>query len=49
VKHIRQSENIGAARNFDFVQRQATGKYFAWFADDDLCEETFLEALATSR
>ena len=35
IKHFRQSQNIGAARNFKFVFEQACGDYFLWAADDD--------------
>jgi glycosyltransferase involved in cell wall biosynthesis len=45
IKYHRQERNIGAGANFQFVMRQATGKYFAWFADDDSCEPDFVEAL----
>lgn len=30
-----QKENLGAAENFRFVLRKASGKYFMWAADDD--------------
>lgn len=45
IKYIRQDSNIGAIPNFNFVLEKATGKYFAWAADDDLCEKDFVEKL----
>lgn len=35
IKFFRQERNIGMVPNFEFVLRQATGKYFMWVADDD--------------
>ena len=45
IRYYRQSQNIGAISNFKFVFRKATGKYFLWAADDDLCEDAFIEKL----
>jgi glycosyltransferase involved in cell wall biosynthesis len=45
VRYHRQPENLGPQRNFNFVLQQATGKYFAWIADDDLCDEHFFGEL----
>lgn len=45
VCYYRQSHNIGALANFEFVLTKATGKYFAWAADDDLCEHRFIEGI----
>lgn len=38
IKYWRQESNIGMIPNFEFVLRQATGKYFMWVADDDNLE-----------
>lgn len=35
IKYFRQGRNIGMIPNFEFVLRQASGKYFMWVADDD--------------
>ena len=35
IRYFRNSENIGATKNFDLVLEKATGKYFMWAADDD--------------
>ncbi len=43
ITYIRHSENIGAARNFNFVFRAASSQYFKWAAHDDVMEPTFLE------
>ena len=40
---IRHSDNIGAARNFNFVFRASPCEYFKWAAHDDLMEPTYLE------
>lgn len=45
VRYVRQPRNLGALGNFRFVLEQARGKYFAWFADDDLCEPDFVSRL----
>ncbi|HTH56735.1 MAG TPA: glycosyltransferase family 2 protein [Cyclobacteriaceae bacterium] len=38
IKYYRQNSNIGLVKNFEFVLRKATGKYFMWVADDDTIE-----------
>lgn len=38
VRYYRQRQNIGLVGNFEFVLRQASGKYFMWVADDDAIE-----------
>ena len=43
IRYIHQPENLGAARNYNFVLSQARGVYFKWAAHDDLCEPEFLE------
>ena len=45
IRYFRQNRNIGAVSNFEFVLNEATGKYFIWVADDDLCESGFIEKL----
>lgn len=45
VRYFKQAENIGATANFEFVLEKASGKYFFWTADDDLCEESFVERI----
>ena len=44
IRYVRQSENLGAADNFNYVFTQARGEYFKWAAHDDLLEPDFLEA-----
>ena len=36
IRYVLQSENIGLARNHDFVFRQSRGELFKWAAADDL-------------
>ena len=45
VRYWRNSENIGAVRNFGRVLAEASGKYFTWLASDDF----FAEAQAISK
>ena len=42
VRHFRQSRNIGAPANWNFVARQARGRYFKWAAASDLCHPDLL-------
>lgn len=43
VRFHRQSENLGASENYNFVFRNARAKYFKWASSNDLCHATFLE------
>ena len=43
IKYIRQKKNLGYLKNFNFVLNMATTKYFAWVADDDFWDKSFLE------
>jgi glycosyltransferase involved in cell wall biosynthesis len=47
IRYFRQSHNIGVLANFKFLLNNATGKYFAWAADDDLFESRFVENIIT--
>ena len=42
VKVFRQDENVGAARNYNFVFEKAQGKYFKWAAHDDIIRDSFV-------
>ena len=42
IKYFRQSSNIGALKNFQFVLRKSTGKYFMWAASDDLRSNDYI-------
>jgi glycosyltransferase involved in cell wall biosynthesis len=35
IQYHRQDFNCGLSYNFEYVLRQATGKYFIWLSDDD--------------
>jgi glycosyltransferase involved in cell wall biosynthesis len=37
VRYYRQDQNIGAAANWNFLVRKATGEFFKWAAYDDVC------------
>lgn len=43
VIYFKQSENIGAERNFDFVLAQANTEYFMFAASDDLISEDYIK------
>ncbi len=45
IRYVRQSVNIGALANFDFVLREASGAYFSWAAGDDVWESRWFESL----
>lgn len=47
IRYVRQPENIGPSANFDFVLREATGKFFMWAADDDRRISPYIERLVT--
>jgi glycosyltransferase involved in cell wall biosynthesis len=43
VKYVRQTQNIGLWKNFQFVLEQAQGKYFFWNSGDDRRSPEFIE------
>lgn len=43
VKYVRNTENLGAAKNYNQLVDMAKGEYFKWAAHDDVCLPTFLE------
>ena len=43
IKYFRQSQNIGAFSNFEFVLNKAKSKYFMWACDDDIWLPKFIE------
>lgn len=43
IRYYRQSENIGAAPNHNFVFEMSRGRYFKWASHDDLYSPTLLE------
>ena len=42
IRYFRQPVNQGPASNFNFVLRQATGKYFMWAAHDDVWDREWI-------
>jgi glycosyltransferase involved in cell wall biosynthesis len=42
IRYHRQENNIGMIANFEYVLRNAKGKYFMWVADDDVLEKNVL-------
>ena len=45
IRYIRQTENLGALRNFQFVLNQANGDYFMWAACDDKWSSAWMASL----
>ncbi|MEZ5454095.1 MAG: glycosyltransferase family 2 protein [Thiothrix sp.] len=45
IRYIRQPRNLGLLGNFNFVMKEARGKYFMWTASDDMCEKEFVGKL----
>lgn len=45
IRYFRQKENIGHARNFNFVLDNARGEYYMMASDDDWWAPTFVEKL----
>lgn len=43
VKYYRNSENLGAAKNYNRAFHLSSGKYFKWAASDDLIEPELFE------
>lgn len=43
VRYNRNSENLGADRNFEYVFAQSDGEFFMWASDDDIWMEDFIE------
>lgn len=42
VRYIRQRENIGAPKNWNFVVHEATGEFFKWSSANDFCAPCML-------
>lgn len=42
VRAVRQFENIGHARNYQWVLEAARGEYFMWLADDDWLDPQYV-------
>ncbi len=42
IKLYKQNINIGVAKNFNFVFKKSTGKYFMWAAVDDIFDNNFI-------
>lgn len=45
IKYYRQSENLGAVANFQYVLNKACGKYFMWAACDDIWSNDWIEGM----
>lgn len=45
IRYVRQSENMGPIKNFQFVLDEAKGEYFMWAAADDVWDVKYIETL----
>jgi len=45
IRYVRQTSNLGAAANFQFVLRQARAPLFMWAAHDDWLDPDWIETL----
>ena len=45
IRYVRQSENMGALKNFQFLLEEAVGEYFMWAAVDDVWDKKWIEVL----
>ncbi|AFZ00756.1 glycosyltransferase family 2 protein [Calothrix sp. PCC 6303] len=43
IRYYRNPDNVGCARNFNYVLELASCEYFKWVAYDDLHDSTFIE------
>lgn len=43
VRYFRQTVNIGAPQNWNFVAKQARGRYFKWSSANDFCPPDMVE------
>ena len=48
IRYFKQTENIGAYKNFNFCLHQAHGKYFLILSDDDLVDHDFIDVCMKS-
>ncbi|MCM2375149.1 glycosyltransferase family 2 protein [Aporhodopirellula aestuarii] len=42
IRYHRQTKNVGAIGNFNYVFHHTKGKYFKWASSDDLCHPEFV-------
>jgi len=47
IRYVRQSENFGPVRNFQFVLDSAAGEYFMWAAADDIRSVGYIKKCLT--
>lgn len=48
IRYFRQRSNIGPVANFDFVRRQAAGRFFMWLSDDDWLDADYVARCAAT-
>lgn len=47
VRYVRQEQNVGLARNYEYLVRHATAEYFKLVNADDLCDPSLVEKCVT--
>ena len=45
IQYIRQEQNIGALKNFEFVLNKSNFEYFMWASHDDIWSKNWIEVL----
>lgn len=48
IRYFKQTENVGAYKNFNFCLQQANGEYFLILSDDDLIDNDFIDVCMKS-
>ena len=48
IRYVRQTSNIGAPRNWNFVVHEARGEFFKWSSASDYCSPLMLELCVKS-
>lgn len=48
IKYYRQDKTLTIFKNFDFVLKKSTGKYFLWIAHDDSRDPDYIKNLVSS-
>ncbi len=43
IKYVRQIQNFGPGKNYEYVFKNASGKYHIYLADDDWLSENYIE------
>lgn len=47
IIYVKQPFNIGSVENFKYLLDNSNGTFFAWQADDDFCDSTYIQELVS--